>query len=436
MSPAKILLLFAFALSLTQPNASADVRLVRFEGQLAQMLRPTEQVILRQFQCVLIDGPEGSFFFLQDASEGCPWPDSFGTATHPGGNGVVPHLVYRFQGSPYSLPLPPLKIDVDPASDQASWQTGDWTWTQESGATVDSAILKLSGTERRGRRQKASFDRATGILMSAEADVFMGQGEKFQLQLNRTSVDSVSNETAAIQRKLQQQLLKLQSDLNRRDDSQRDDLSPRQIRLAQKSLSEIGDVPQEVPARLLVDRIRKELSVQEKQMKSAQEASAELIGSTVPEFELMLLNGKPLKSAQLSGRPTVLHFWDYSQNAMEEPYGQVGYLEFLNAKAGQRGVQFVGVITNSLIHDRDRKAVELRSAKKVAEFMNLSYAIGHDDGSLKAHFDPAESLTGNMPLWVVLDANGKVIHYRQGFYEIDRRVGLKELAEAIDDTLK
>ncbi|MFN5800218.1 MAG: hypothetical protein ACK5AN_22085, partial [Planctomyces sp.] len=71
--------------------------------------------------------------------------------------------------------------------------------------------------------------------------------------------------------------------------------------------------------------------------------------------------------------------------------------------------------------------------RKIAEFMNLSYPIGYDDGTLlKTLGDPRES-RGQLPLWVVIGADGKVKHYHAGFYEIDAAKGLKELEAVLSE---
>ncbi|MFM7921753.1 MAG: hypothetical protein ACKPJJ_16145, partial [Planctomycetaceae bacterium] len=74
-----------------------------------------------------------------------------------------------------------------------------------------------------------------------------------------------------------------------------------------------------------------------------------------------------------------------------------------------------------------------RAARKIAEFMNLSYPIGYDDGTLLKTFgDPRES-RGQLPLWIVIGADGKVRHYHPGYYEIDAAQGLKELEAVLNE---
>lgn len=61
------------------------------------------------------------------------------------------------------------------------------------------------------------------------------------------------------------------------------------------------------------------------------------------------------------------------------------------------------------------------------EFMNLTYPVAYDDGSLlRAVGDPRDT-NGRLPLWIVLSAEGRVLHYHAGYYEIDPAKGLQEL---------
>ena len=65
--------------------------------------------------------------------------------------------------------------------------------------------------------------------------------------------------------------------------------------------------------------------------------------------------------------------------------------------------------------------------------MNLTYPIGHDDGNLLRTFGDPRDTRGQLPLWIVLDPDGKVTHYHAGFYEVDAAQGLKELETVLAD---
>ena len=99
-------------------------------------------------------------------------------------------------------------------------------------------------------------------------------------------------------------------------------------------------------------------------------------------------------------------------------------------------VTVVGVSTNPDLQSKENLSRGRRSVRKLSEFMNLSYPVGHDDGTLlKAFGDPRET-QGQLPLWIVLNDDGKVAHYHAGFYEVDAAQGLKELETVLADLLR
>lgn len=428
--------LLAIVLIAFLPEANwmlADESILRFQGEITQSHENGAQVIQRDFDCVLIDGPSDSFFIVLDSVDGCPWPDAYGTATNTAAGGVTPHLLYRFEGIPYTISLPDLKMslpkDLKPTS---HWTVGNWNWTVSEPFDDTAKNVNLIGTERRGRKQSATYDREHGWLAEAKLDVFMGRGEKFQLQLKRTSIDPVSSQHLQPLLDVRQTLLTLQRNLNRRPDSQRSDLTARQVQLAEAILPQLRSVPNDLPIQPLLDRIAQQVAAQSESVKAADSAKADMLGKTINNFALIQLNGRPFDATKLKGESTVLHFWSYTQKSLEEPYGQVAYLEFMKARNTTDGLNVIGVVTNPLIQSPENKKAELRSARQVAEFMNLSYPILYDDGQLQKQCDPTSAATNDSPVWIVLDATGRVVHYHQGFYEVDGKRGLKELADAIE----
>lgn len=427
-----VLLMFCFGARI----AAADLSILRFQGQLLQPNLSGQMVGLREFDCVLIDGPKGSFFYVLDDPSGCPWPDSFGTALNSASGGVSAHLLYRFDGNAYTISLPDLKMELpSDLSQQSTWAIGDWNWEVKNLPESQVSPVTLKATERRGRKKEATFDQTTGWLVEAKLDVFMGRGEQFELRLKRATVEPMSQSLWASWQSVKESLLQLQTQLNRRPDSQRTDLSERQITLAQGSLKQLEKVSDDLPVRPLLDRISQQVAVQANAMKAAQLAKKSVLGKTLDSISLMDLNGQPLAAKLIAEKPLVLHFWTYSQEALEEPYGQVAYLEFLQSKLGNQDISVVGVITNPLLQAAEGQADALRSAKKAVDFMNLSYPVTYDDGTLQKLCDLELAVQDHSPLWLVLDSTGKVVHYHQGFYETDPRFGLKDLSAAIDDVL-
>ena len=161
-----------------------------------------------------------------------------------------------------------------------------------------------------------------------------------------------------------------------------------------------------------------------------------LLESEAPGFALNLVTGGSLNSKDLNGKTVVPHFWKYADKPLSEPYGQVGYLEFLYGKRSVNGVEVVGIAMNSALQDPQSNRAGQRSARKLIEFMNLSYPVGFDDGSLLRAFGDPRDDGGELPLWVVISPQGKVVHYHGGFYEIDQRQGLKRLDDVLIDQIR
>jgi hypothetical protein len=190
------------------------------------------------------------------------------------------------------------------------------------------------------------------------------------------------------------------------------------------------------PLEDLVRRMRADAEQQHKRLASAASRASELMNSDSPAFVLDLVSGTKLNSASLKGKTVVLHFWDYRDAPLSEPYGQTGYLEFLFNQKKKMNVEVVGVSTNPDLQTAENIGRGRRSARKLSEFMNLTYPIGHDDGALLKSFGDPRDSKGQLPLWIVLAPDGKVAHYHAGFYEVDASQGLKELEAVLSELLR
>ena len=160
------------------------------------------------------------------------------------------------------------------------------------------------------------------------------------------------------------------------------------------------------------------------------------MGRAAPKFSLKSIGNKVIDAKLLSDKIVVLHFWRYQGDKLVEPYGQVGYLDFLNGKRKKLGVQIVGVAVNSLLEDKAKAAVGLRSARKLKSFMNLGYPIATDDGTVLRKFGDPRRLGAKLPLWVVIGPDGKIEHYKVGFYSINPDEGLRQLDKVVVALIK
>ena len=72
-----------------------------------------------------------------------------------------------------------------------------------------------------------------------------------------------------------------------------------------------------------------------------------------------------------------------------------------------------------------------RSIRKLREFMNLDYTVATDAGKVLNTFGDPRKIDAKLPLWVVIGADGKVAHYKVGFYRIKADEGLRQLDELL-----
>jgi len=418
--------------------AADEMEHLLFTGSLVKA-GDDEGDILRRFEVQLLTTKQNHFFHvIDDARHGCPWPESFGrTGPEVGEDSVQPHLVYNYDGHAYVIGLPPLIVALPESIEpDATWEQAGWKMTAiEQRSVENSPAWIIEARERRGRQQTLTVSSSTGITLRAEADVFMGQGEQFQLTLNQTSRKHLDHLVADACNALQGQLLALQGTLKRRPDSHLSELSARQTADVTAALDQCSMLAKGTPLELLVKQMKTNAEQQQKRLASTETRAAELKNSDAPKFRLSLMDGSTLESSGLAGKTIILHFWDYRDAPLSEPYGQTGYLEYLFNQKGKMNVTVVGVSTNPDLQSKDNLNRGRRSVRKLSEFMNLSYPVGHDDGSLLKSFGDPRDTRGQLPLWIVIDAEGKIAHYHAGFYEVDAALGLKDLEAVLSDLL-
>ena len=396
--------------------------------------------ILRRFEADLYTiGSEHFFSVSDDLRAGCPWPDSFGlTGPAVPGDKVQPHLVYNYDGTIYLINLPPLMTALPAAiAPDTTWEHAGWQMTAVEEQTLDGvSVWIVDARERRGRQQSLTVEASSGVTLRAEADVFMGQGDQFRLTLARASSKQLEPAVGTQLSELKGQLLSLQSALKRRPDSHGYELSQRQVDDVLAGIEQTTRLSKGTPLEDLVRRMRTDAEQQQKRLASAASRANELMNSDSPAFVLDLISGTKLDSTSLKGKTVVLHFWDYRDAPLSEPYGQTGYLEFLFNQKKKMNVAVVGVSTNPDLQTAENIGRGRRSARKLSEFMNLTYPIGHDDGALLKSFGDPRDSKGQLPLWIVLAPDGKVAHYHAGFYEVDASQGLKELEAVLSELLR
>jgi hypothetical protein len=155
------------------------------------------------------------------------------------------------------------------------------------------------------------------------------------------------------------------------------------------------------------------------------------LGQPLGKVELAELGGKAITDADLAGKVVVLHFWEYRDTPLEEPYGQTGYLDFLSRKHSAGGVLVYGVNVDPRLGDEETRRGSIAAARRLKTFMNLSFPILLDDGALLKRLGDPRQGGGKLPLFLVIGKDGKIAEYRAGLYDVQANTGLAELDAVI-----
>ena len=214
------------------------------------------------------------------------------------------------------------------------------------------------------------------------------------------------------------------------------ELTAVQLKSAQET---IGKIEQQVEGTMwskLAGIIARDLQQQARRLEGASGLAKKFLGQPAPKSVFKLADGSAIPATEIQGKVVVLHFWEYRNENLAEPYGQIGYLDFLNGKRKKLGVKVIGVNVDPRIAERENSGAAVRSMKKLMEFMNLTYDVVIDDGTVLSRFGDPRTLGSPLPLWVVIGHDGKVVHYQIGYYNITPDEGLKLLDEAVIAALR
>ena len=285
-----------------------------------------------------------------------------------------------------------------------------------------------------GKRTVLSIQKSTGAILSANHRFFVGQGEQFQLNFRLEQLSTPEASTVATWTQAMTPLLALKSQLKRPQDAPDTPLTSEQLKLASKSLDGIDRATDGTPFAELAGVIRRAVTTGQQKEHAVAELAKRFEGRPAPAISVTSLEGGDAIKLAKPAKVTVLHFWDYRDAPLTEPYGQIGYLDFLAQKRGGK-INVYGINTDKRLDEASTAPQAQRSARKLKEFMNLGYPITQEsEGALAALGDPRK-IGVDLPLWVVIGTDGTILHYRIGFYEVDTRKGLEELDAVIEKAL-
>ncbi|MBL8828825.1 MAG: TlpA family protein disulfide reductase [Planctomycetaceae bacterium] len=319
----------------------------------------------------------------------------------------------------------------------ATWSEGDMNYTVDAKRKFgEQETWRIEGANNYGPRRTVWIDVESPLVIAAEDRVFMGQGTEYQLQMRLASRNQLSNDERTATEAGFAALLDLREQLKRPARTQSPDWRPEQRELLKQAIPGLAKQITTGPLVRLLRVASSDLDSQSSRADALAELKQRNLGKPMVNVTVPTLSGDALDASQLKDKVTVLHFWDYRDAPLKEPYGQVGYVEFLYARHKAAGVQVYGVAVDGRFKEEDQRRGAITGVRKLKSFMNLTYPLLLDGGEWISKLGDPRTVGAELPLFVVVDQAGKIAHFHVGTYDVDQQDGLKELDAAVKKLLK
>lgn len=387
----------------------------------------------------IVKKDEGSqiFWLVEEKGRGeFPWPARFGglfldkqwrTAA------AGPSLLYDRGDGRSAVPIPlPFLATEKPLAVGETFQDGKLEMHVDKVSKVaDRPAWHIAARDSFGPKRVIWADQHSPLVLAMTEKVIMGRGDEYQLKLEWLGSELVAGEHRAALEKVIDRLTALAGKLNLPAGTQEIDWKSEQLALLREQLPAIAELAVATPLSKLVTTAQRDLEVQSGRSDSVAALSSKFSGRDVEAFSAKGFDADELNLEALKGQVTVLHFWEYRDEPLKEPYGQVGYLDFMYHRRKPNGLQVYGVAVDGRLADEKTRGAAERSVKKLKAFMNLSYPLILDSGALVKQFGDPRLVGANLPLFVVIGPDQKIVHYHVGHYDVHQDQGLKELDEAV-----
>lgn len=396
----------------------------------------------KRIELHFIELPDGKLgWTLAEQGRGSfSWPEHFGVAPLNAEGGLDAKdrpaiLVQREEGKhPVALELPFVKL---PATLALNTEFADGKLNAKINAEAkrgDHDCWEVDYTSPIGYKRTAWIAKDSGLIVEMKEVVFLGPGQKHTWTAKLTKSEKLSAEDADKLSASFAAWQRLRDELNREPRTEKAELTPEQLAMIR---SRLPDLSKSAPGPLatILAAAERDAKDQKDRTTSLAHLRTNLVGQELPAWSLKDLAGKEWNSKDLAGKVVVLHFWEYRDVPLEEPYGQVGYVDFLQRRLKDQAV-VLGVHVDKRLEFEDTARAAASTAKKLRDFMRLGYPILLDDGKfLKQAGDP-RPLGGELPLYVVIGKDGKVVEHHPGMYAVQRERGLEELEKIVLEAAK
>lgn len=421
--------------------AAAPTTELHYAGTLSQLERGGDVRQVKEFDVSFLvatdDEQTRSITFVTTENDRAmiAWPERFGRIVTrfepPSQSGGPVQVLYRHQDRPHVLSIPgPLFEHRAQLTADAAWSTDAFRYRVLGQVDVEGQPcweVEAASTQRGGTSTLVVAP-DSGRILAGRRRLTMGQGDAFELTWKFVSTREIEAGEGERTAAAAESLLALQTALGRENAGDHPGLSPAQLQATAAALDALASQAADTALAPLVAWIARDVRTQQLRAESVAELSQKFVGQAAPEFVLTGLDGKPIPAESRQGKTLVLHFWEYRDEPLEEPYGQIGYLDFLMNRHSTDTLAVYGVAVDRRLRNPSTARAAAQSVRRLKSFMNLGYEIAADrDGKLLEAFGDPTQFDAALPLWVVIAPDGKVVHYRTGYYEIDRDVGLAEI---------
>lgn len=371
---------------------------------------------------------------------GFAWPDRLGRwRLDPQGKGsdTGPALLYDRGDGLSVVPLHTLFLSSEkPLVKGATWSEGKLESTvagEEKSAGRD--CWRVEVRNQYGPKRILWIDKERPQVVALTETVFIGQGQQFDLRLELVGSTDLAEAEREKSVAAFDKLLKVRDNLRRAPRTERGEWSDSQLKRLKADLPADLKLASESPLAAVYKAALADVNDQKGRSSAVAALREKIVGTPAGELKLQDLSGKPVTNEDIVGHVTVLHFWEYKDSPLEEPYGQVGYLDFLYRKKKEAGVKVYGVAVDPRVADPEQRRAAVAGVKKFQAFMNLSFPLLVDAGPTLKQFGDPRPTGAKLPVFVVLDASGKVVLYQVGHFEVNRDRGLEELDAAVTKAL-
>lgn len=437
----------ALVLMIHLPAAQPGTAFV-YEGEIAAVKGEADAPGKTFVYHVIVAGPaEKGTRLLWTVQEkghgGWPWPDQFGeVVVDEHGRAAAGHfasLMYDHEDGYTVVPLlPPTFTAPKKLADGLKWSENRLQYeVTGSEKTGRPAAWVVDARSLIGHKRTVHVGKEDQQVVFVEETVFMGPGKEHAMDIRLANRSQLPAAQLAATVKAHQALSALLEKLEHRALSRRAAWNEEQLAQLKEALPEILQQAKDTPLAKLALQAAGDAKLKEGLAGTLKKLREEYVGKNVPQFKLSpaSLAGKPITDESLKGKVSVLHFWSYQDAPLVEPYGQIGYLDFLHRKR-KDDVQIYGVMVDDRLARRSSRPAALRSVRKLLSFMNLSYPVLLDESEVLSQFGDPTRLGLELPLFLVVNAQGKIVHYHAGLYEVQAERGLVELDKAVEQALK